>query len=270
MLWIEKYRYYTGQVIDLYTFNFAYLGTRSFGNDGGVFMITGPGWNGETPKGVKAVLHSETEIAYILFRTQLFNPADLGHVKKIQASYNAESLRKFLSQSVSTAAPVVPWPKPIDGMLASPALFPYVNFMLQFCPTNPSEKDLMDRFAKLDIGAGKTFDISKFSPEVQKAIHDGISDAGTDFEALIKQINAGRVSSSVGTRAFLKNDYLYRYAGAKLGMYGNSGEEAICLAYFVPRSVKWIPGRPRLPAWNRLCQPRLLCSARSVRVLDQG
>ncbi|MGB2668354.1 MAG: DUF1214 domain-containing protein [Candidatus Acidiferrum sp.] len=36
-----------------------------------------------------------------------------------------------------------------------------------------------------------------------------------------------------GTRAFLKNNYLYRYAGAKLGLNGNSGDEAIYLAYFV-------------------------------------
>ena len=39
---IEKNRYYTGQMIDLYTYNFAYLGTRSYGNDGGAFMITEP------------------------------------------------------------------------------------------------------------------------------------------------------------------------------------------------------------------------------------
>ena len=30
---IEKGRYYTGQLIDLYTFNFAYLGTRSLSGD---------------------------------------------------------------------------------------------------------------------------------------------------------------------------------------------------------------------------------------------
>src|SRR5277367_2108131 len=173
---IEKNRYYTGQMIDLYTFNFAYLGTRSFGNDGGVFMIAGPDWKGDISKGVKAVLNSETEFAYILFRTQLFNPADLGNVKKIQAGYKAEPLSKFLAQSAPPAAPPVNWPKPADGMLTSPALFPYVNFMLQFCPTYPSEKDLMNRFAKLNIGAGKTFDISGFSPEVQKAINDGIAD----------------------------------------------------------------------------------------------
>jgi hypothetical protein len=232
---IEKNRYYTGQLIDLYTFNFAYLGTRSFGNDGGVFMIAGPGWKGDSPKGVKAVFNSETEFAYLLFRTQLFNPADLGNVKKIQAGYKAEPLSKFLRQSAPNPAPAVNWPKPTDGMLTTPALFPYVNFLLQFCPTNPSEKDLMDRFAKLNIGAGKSFDMAKFSPQVQKAIADGIADVATDLDALMKKINSGQISSSdmFGTRAFLKNNYLYRYVGAKLGLYGNSGEEAIYIAYFV-------------------------------------
>ena len=54
----------------------------------------------------------------------------------------------------------------------------------------------------------------------------------------MKQINAETVSSSemFGTRAFMKNNYLYRYAGAKLGLYGNSGDEAIYLAYFVDAS----------------------------------
>jgi hypothetical protein len=232
---IEKNRYYSGQLIDLYTYNFAYLGSRSFDNDGGLFMIAGPGWKGDTPKGIKAVLNSETEFAYLLFRTQLFNPTDLPNVRKIQAGYKAEPLSEFLAQAAPAAAPSVDWAKPVDGMLTSPNLFPYVNFMLQFCPTNPSEKDLMDRFSKLNIGAGKTFDLAQFSPEVQKAITDGIADAGTDLGALMKQINADQVSSSdmFGTRAFLKGNYLYRYAGAKLGLYGNSGEEAIYLAYFV-------------------------------------
>jgi hypothetical protein len=232
---IEKNRYYTGQMIDLYTFNFAYLGTRSYGNDGGTFMIAGPGWKGDTPKGVKAVAQSETEFAYLLFRTQLFNPADLGNVKKIQAGYKAQTLSQYLKQPGPPAASAVNWPKPSPDALTSTALFNYLNFMLQFCPTNPSEKDLMDRFAKLNIGAGKTFDFAKLSPESQKAVTDGIADAGIDMDALMKRVNADEVASSdfFGTREFLKGNYLYRYAGAKLGLYGNSGEEAIYLAYFV-------------------------------------
>jgi hypothetical protein len=232
---IEKNRYYTGQMIDLYTFNFAYLGTRSFGNDGGTFMIAGPGWKGETPKGVKAVLQSETQFAYLLFRTQLFNPADLPNVKKIQSGYKAQPLSAFLRQPAPAAAPVINWPRPDANMLSSPELFSYLNFMLQFCPPNPSEKDLMARFAKFRVGPLMTFDFGRLSPESQKAVNDGITDAGQELDGLMKRINTDEVSSSdmFGTREFLKGNYLYRYAGAKLGLYGNSGDEAIYLAYFV-------------------------------------
>lgn len=41
---IEEHRYYSVQLIDAYTQNFAYLGTRSTGNNGGHFMIAGPDW----------------------------------------------------------------------------------------------------------------------------------------------------------------------------------------------------------------------------------
>ena len=232
---VEKARYYSGQLIDLYTFNFAYLGTRTYGNDGGDFLVAGPGWSGDTPKGVKAVFHCETEFAYLLFRTQLFNPSDLGNVKKIQAGYKAQPLSKYLGTLAPTPAPAVNWPAPTPDMLKSPALFSYLNFMLQFCPTVPSEKDLMARFAKLNIGAGKAFDFTKLSPESQKAVTDGITDVGQDAEALMKRVNAGEVTSAdfFGTREFLKNNYLYRFLGAKLGLYGNSGAEAIYLPYFV-------------------------------------
>src|SRR5580704_9557061 len=95
---IEPNRYYTGQMVDLYTYNFAYLGTRSYGNDGGTFLVAGPGWNGTTPASVKDVIRSETQFAYLLFRTQLFNMADLPNVSKIQSGYHAEPMSSFLHQ----------------------------------------------------------------------------------------------------------------------------------------------------------------------------
>ena len=95
---IEKNRYYSVQLIDLYTYNFDYLGTRKTGNGGGVFLIAGPDWKGDTPKGVSGVIHCETQFAYALFRTQLFNLPDLPNVNKIQAGYRAEPLSKFLKQ----------------------------------------------------------------------------------------------------------------------------------------------------------------------------
>ena len=58
---IEKGRYYSLQFIDMYTFNFAYVGSRATGNDGGSFLLAGPSWKGETPSGIKSVIRAETE-----------------------------------------------------------------------------------------------------------------------------------------------------------------------------------------------------------------
>ena len=231
---IEKDRYYTGQLVDLYTFNFAYIGTRSYGNDGGTFLIAGPDWHGDTPKGIQAVLQAQTQFAYLIIRTQLFNLADLDNVKKIQAGYHAVPLSKFLNQPTPPTAPAVNWPKPTPDTLTTPAIFPFVNFLLQFCPLDPSEKNLMDRFAKINVGAGKTFDLASFPPDIQQAITGGIADSGVDLKSVIDKINSDQISSSelFGTRDFLKNNYLYRYVGAKLGLYGNSGADAIYFGYF--------------------------------------
>ncbi len=232
---IEKERYYTGQLVDLYTFNFAYLGTRSFGNDGGNFLIAGPNWNGATPVGIKAVLRTQTQFAYLLIRTQLFNAADIVNVRKIQSAYHAELLSTLLHQPAPPAAPVVDWPRPSADMLNTPSIFPYLNFLLQFCPTDPSETELMARFAKLNLGAGRTFDLASFTPPVQEAIAAGIADTKPDVDGMMKKINTDQVQSSdlFGTREFLKNNYLYRFIGAKLGLYGNSGADAAYFGYFI-------------------------------------
>ena len=70
---IEKERYFSVQLIDAYTFNFDYIGSRATGNDGGSYLIVGPNWKGEQPKGVKKVIRSETEFVFAVYRTQLFN-----------------------------------------------------------------------------------------------------------------------------------------------------------------------------------------------------
>src|SRR6202142_330666 len=84
---VDKGRYYSIQFIDMYTFNFAYVGSRSTGNGAGSFLLAGPDWTGTKPANVKSVIHSETEFAFLLIRTQLFNPGDIDNVKKIQAGY---------------------------------------------------------------------------------------------------------------------------------------------------------------------------------------
>jgi len=246
---IEKERYFSVQLIDLYTFNFDYIGSRATGNGGGNFLIAGPGWKGDTPKSVNKVIRAETELVLAAYRTQLFNPGDLDNVKKVQAGYQAQPLSAFLGQPAPKAAPVIDFIKPLTPaqQRTSPEFFNILNFVLQFCPTHPSEKELMARFAKIGVGAGKTFDASKLSPELKKAIEDGMADAWADFASLKKRVDEGEVTSGdvFGTREYLKNNYLYRMGAAVVGIFVNSKQEAMYPVYGVDSNGQKLDGANR-------------------------
>jgi hypothetical protein len=246
---IEKERYFSIQLIDAYTFNFDYIGSRTTGNGGGSFMIAGPNWKGETPKGVKKVMRSETEFVLGAYRTQLFNPGDIDNVKKVQAGYKAQTLSAFLGTAAPKAAPVIDFIKPLTPAeeKTSPEFFNILNFVLQFCPTDPSETELMERFAKIGVGAGKTIDASKLSPEMKAAVEQGVADAWAAFGELEKEFAAGKITSGdvFGTRAYLKNNYLYRMGAAVLGIYGNSKQEAMYPMYLVDEAKQKMTGANR-------------------------
>jgi hypothetical protein len=244
---IEKERYFSVQLIDWYTYNFDYIGSRTTGNDGGSFLIAGPGWKGETPAGVKKAFRSETEFVFANYRTQLFNPDDLDNVKKIQAGYKVEPLSAFLGQPAPATAPAIDFIKPLTPAEQRTSLefFNILNFVLQFCPTDPSETDLMARFAKIGVGAGKTIDVGALATEMKTALEQGMADAWAEFENLQKQkIDTGEITlgEMFGTREYLKNNYLYRMAAAVNGIYGNSKEEAMYPVYAIDAAGQKLNG----------------------------
>lgn len=247
---VDKDRYYSLQFIDMYTFNFAYVGSRATGSEGGSYLLAGPRWQGEMPPGVKAVIRCETEFAFVLYRTQLFNPADIENVKQIQAGYKVQPLSRFLGTPASPTAPSVDFITPLKGDETRTSLnfFAVLNFLLQFCPTHPSETELMQRFAKIGVGGGKPFDPDSLSAEMRKALSDGMADGWQEFnEFKTTQIDTGTFSSAdgFGTRAYLKNDYMHRMSAAVLGIYGNTKEEAIYPLYFVDADRQPLSGSNR-------------------------
>jgi len=232
---VERKRYYSIQFTDAYTFNIDYVGSRATGNDAANFLVVGPGWKGETPKGMKKVVRSETDILMPIYRVQLFDPSELDNVKKVQSGFKVQTLSSFLGTPAPQAAPAIDFIKPltVETQKTSLEFFNILNFVLRHCPTDPSEVKLMKRFAKIGVGADQSFDANKLSPGMTKAIEDGRADAWADFAALLQQFDEGTVTSGdvFGTRAFLKNNYLYRMGAAVLGIYGNSREEAIYPIY---------------------------------------
>jgi hypothetical protein len=228
---VDKVRYYSVQLADMYSYNVGYMGSRTTGNDPGCYMIAGPNWKGATPKGVKKVFPIETQFGLAIFRTQLFNPADMPNVLKIQKGYQVQALSAYLKQPAPPAAPTIDWPafngdEPFKLQFAK-----YLNFLLQFCPENPQDKDIRAKIATVGIAPGQAWGESKLS-EVQKGelaigVKEGFDAIGKRVENIGKNINGWQVAAAQGDRSFYKGDYLLLAAAAKAGIYGNDPEEAM-------------------------------------------
>jgi hypothetical protein len=227
---VEKGRYYVVQLVDSYTFNYAYIGSRATGNSAGSFMVAGPDWQGEKPPGIAKVFRSETQFSLVGYRTQLLGPDDMDNVKKVQAGYNVQTLSAFLDQPAPPAAPAINFPK-IDKKMVKTGFFDYLDFSLQFCPPVPEEKEIRAKLARIGIGPGKTFDFKDLSSEQQAAIGVGMKDGEEKVDKAVagigKNINGWRVGSALGDRAFYHSNWLLRAAGAEAGIYGNSAIEAV-------------------------------------------
>ena len=229
---IEQDRYYSLQFVDLYTYNMAYVGSRTTGNGGGKYLLAGPNWKGEKPEGVNEVIRSDTDLALVLYRTQLLGPSDIDQVKKIQAGYQATPLSVYLNQPAPPPAPPIDFVPPLtpEQQKTSPQFFEILNFALRFAPAPPDEQEMRTRFATIGIGPEGDFEADKLAPEMRTAIEGGMADAWQEFDTFKKEkVDTGEVGSAqfFGTAQDLKGNYLYRMAGAVLGIYGNTAAEAL-------------------------------------------
>jgi hypothetical protein len=231
---VDPKRYYSVMLADLYTFNYGYIGTRATGSDAGCYLVAGPRWQGDKPAGINKVFRSETDFSLIIYRTQLFNPADIDNVKKIQAGYTVQPLSAFLKQPAPPAAPPIDFPKFVGDDPFKTDFPAYLDFLLQFAPTTgPAVADapLRAKLASIGIGPGRTFDFKELSVEhkaaVGLAIKEGFEKINAAADKIGKDINGWQVGAAQGDRAFFNGNWLLRAAGAKAGIYGNDPVEAM-------------------------------------------
>jgi hypothetical protein len=226
---VEKKRYYSVQLVDGNTYNYGYIGSRATGDQPGSYMVVGPKWEGEAPKGIDKVFRSSTDFSLAIFRTQLFDAADIDGVKKVQAGYKAEPLHAFLGTAAPPPAPEIDFPK-IDKDLVKTNFFEYLDFALQFAPPAENEKDIRAKLAKIGVGPGKTFKFSDLPLghriEIGLGMKEGTKKVAKELAAGAKDINGWKIGSWFGDQAFYDGDWLKRAAGAQGGIYGNDSVEA--------------------------------------------
>jgi hypothetical protein len=227
---VDKSRYYSVMLCDGNTFNYGYIGSRATGSEAGDYMVVGPNWQGATPPGIKKMFHSSTQFSAAAYRTQLFHPADMPNVEKVQAGYKVQPLSAYLKQPAPPAAAAVDFPK-ANAELVKKNFFEYLDFALQFAPAGPEEKEIRAKLTRIGVGPGKTFDFKDLPLTHKIEIGLGMKDGEEKVEKYLasgqKDVNGWKIGSLFGDRQFYGGDWLKRAAAAKGGIYGNDAIEAV-------------------------------------------
>ena len=230
-------RYELMPFMDAWTNVFASPGTRTSGNQGGTYLLAGPEWNGQVPKGM-TLLKSPTDMVWLIGRTQTNGTADFATVHELQ---NRLRLSKWPqppdSQSASTdskrdAQPswqvsTEPSLTPVAQMKAlnTTEFFNRLMKLMVSNPPSPEDAPLLARLAQLEIKPGQAVHLSgsnalSFSlgrwianQRVMKALNTKAQDGSWSYPPL----NLGRYGTDYNTRA----------AVAMVGLGANLPEDAM-------------------------------------------
>jgi hypothetical protein len=227
-------RYYLLPMLDMWTDVFASPGWRTTGTKAGNFLVTPPGWNGTVPDGMTQI-KAPTSYVWLIGRTKTDGPPDYDGVRKIQAGYKIT----LLSEVGKAPKPVEFKPDPSVDMKTPPKVqvdtmsaaryFAYAAELLKQHPPHITDEPILARMKKIGIETGKSFDISKLDPAVQKAL-ESAPQVGQKL-MLWKLPTLARVvngwSMNTDTVGVYGNYYLKRAILSQQGLGANVVEDAI-------------------------------------------
>ena len=227
---VPENRYFSVQLIDASTYNYGIFGSRTTGNGGGHYMVVGPQWQGETPAGIDKVFRSGSQYSFALFRTQLFNPADMPNVAKVQEGYKVETLSDYLQQPRTAAAEMINFPLHERDEVKK-RFFEYLDFSLKYIPVTERDKDIRNKLARIGVGPDKQFAFEDMSWLHQLAALWGLKNGRDRLDAEIKSsnnlINGWTIGALTGGSAEQYNgNWLARAVVATVGLYALDSLEA--------------------------------------------
>ncbi|MFT4194115.1 DUF1254 domain-containing protein [Ottowia sp.] len=246
-------RYFVVPFMDQWTDVFATLGTHTTGRDTGPWALVGPRWRGKLPAGVRRIA-SPTGKGWIIGRLQTNGPDDYAQVHQWQQQLTAVPLSAWGQKDYTPPAgqvdPAVDMQTPPVEQVARlkpEAFFALFAEALKHNPPHAADYAVLLRMERLGLVAGRSFDLDKADPAVQR----GLVRAAPD--ALKRIVERGRYryvrregwSVAQSKLGVYGTDYLFR---AFIG-YGGLGalppEEAIYVTAVTDKEGKPLTGAER-------------------------
>jgi hypothetical protein len=222
-------RFWVYQIVNLRTDSFAQLG-KMYGTTPGFYLLVGPGWHGDVPKGITRVFRSSTNTGIIAPRIfQDDTPSDKRAIQSVLRSVVVYPLEQFDGTMKTTDWAALPkLPAPPAGEEESHWVFPekfvdQLPAVLSDAPPLPGEEA---RYAQVLA----VIDAAKKDPALKQAVTDGATEAEAQLVAPLFQFrNYGQQLphhwSTISNEAAFGTDYFTRTAVAKSNILVNAPNE---------------------------------------------
>ena len=172
-----KDRFWVYQVVDQRTDSFANFG-KMYGTKPGLYLLTGPGWNGTLPNGIAGVFHATTSYGIVVPRVfKESSPEDTQAVQPLISQITMYPLSKFNGQMQTvdwTKAPNFPTP-PGTGQEETKWVVPEKFFdelgdVLNEVPPLPGEEPMYANIRRI-------LDAAQKDPKLKAALVASASDS---------------------------------------------------------------------------------------------
>jgi hypothetical protein len=182
-------RYYSVAILDAYFNNFAIVSPRTYGNAGGEYLVVPPGWRGEPPAGIRAVLDAPTPSICLLQRIFTRNPGEYETLHALQDAIQLTPLDRWRRgergfPTVDLSAYEIQGMRMVRDPLQ---FFEYTNFYTGINLPPPGDASLAELFRTAGVGPGSRL---PGDPGSQQAIRQGAADAQGIMNA---RISAGAI-----------------------------------------------------------------------------
>jgi hypothetical protein len=228
-----KDRYFLVPLLDGWTTVFQVPGKRTTGTRAQTYAITGPGWKGTLPAGLRE-LKSQTSMVWMLGRIYCTGtPEDYAAVHKLQDAFTLMPLSAYgkpYTPPEGNADPAIDMKTAVRDQVNRMSAQEYFTLLCQLMKDNPpnaADAAELKKFEKIGIVPGKDFDASKLNADFAKRI----AQVGFDRIMLQFKINP-RVTHHSGWSFTTKTgiygtDYLMRALVTAIGLGANRPQDAV-------------------------------------------
>ena len=239
-----KDRYYLFPMLDGWTDVFQVPGKRTTGTGAQTYAITGPGWKGTLPTGVKEY-ESPTSIVWILGRIYCTGtPEDYAAVHALQDQCTLVPLSAYgkpYTPAAGTVDPSIDMKTPVRDQVNRMDATAYFTLLAQLLKTNPpaaADAPELAKFAKIGLIAGQDFDATKLNADFVKRIPEIAFDRiMLQFKVNkgVKDVNGWGYTTKTGLYG---TDYFMRALVTAIGLGANRPQDAV-----YPTSLKDTDGK---------------------------